>query len=212
MTGLVAYEERLKRDLDWGLREASMYFEEGGAVQKALRRVTTRLDDLGVPYAVAGGLALFFHGYQRFTQDIDILVTKEGLKLLHEKLEGRGYLPPFEGSKHLRDTDSGVKVEFLTTGEFPGDGKPKPVAFPDPANVRVEVAGVWVLRLPTLVELKLASGMTNVHRGKDIVDVQALIAELGLGEDFSDQLNPFVRDKFLELVRLFRDNPIPPEE
>jgi len=156
-------------------------------------------------------LALFYHGHRRFTQDVDILVTKEGLKLIHEKLEGRGYLPRFEGSKHLRDTDSGVKVEFLTTGEFPGDGKPKTVSFPDPAAVRVEVEGMGFLQLPTLVELKLASGMTNVHCGKDIVDVQALVVELNLGDDFAEQLNPFVRDKFLELVRLFRDNPMPPE-
>src|SRR5439155_22517718 len=128
-----------------------------------------------------------------------------------EKLEGLGYLPPFEGSKHLRDTDSGVKVEFLTTGEFPGDGKPKPVAFPNPADVRVEGAGVWFLSLPALVELKLASGITNPLRGKDIVDVQELISALNLGEDFAAQLDPFVRDKFLELVRLIRDNPMPAE-
>lgn len=208
---VVPYETRLKGDFDWALREASMYFEDGGAVQKTLRQVTNRLEELGVPYAVAGGLALFYHGYQRFTQDVDILVTKESLKLIHDKLEGRGYLPPFTGSKHLRDTSTGVKVEFLTTGEFPGDGKPKPVAFPDPAVVRVEVSGMWFLRLPTLVELKLASGMTSVHRGKDIVDVQALIREMNLGEDFAEQLDLYVREKFLELVRLFRDNPVPPE-
>ncbi|HEY1191176.1 MAG TPA: hypothetical protein VGE74_26310 [Gemmata sp.] len=162
-------------------------------------------------YAVVGGLALFFHGYQRFTVDVDILVTKGDLKTIHEQLEGRGYLPPFEGSKHLRDTVTGVKVEFLTTGEFPGDGKPKPVAFPNPTDVRVEGAGIWFLSLPALIELKLASGISNPLRGKDIVDVQSLITELALGDDFAPQLNEFVRSKFLELVKLVRDNPEPAE-
>ena len=67
-----------------------------------------------------------------------------------------------------------MKVEFLTTGEFPGDGKPKSVAFPNPADVRVaKVRGnVVPLAYPTLIELKLASGISNPLRGKDIVDVQ----------------------------------------
>lgn len=33
-------------------------------------------------------------------------------------------VPPFAGSMRLRDTATGVKVEFLTTGDYPGDGKP----------------------------------------------------------------------------------------
>jgi hypothetical protein len=188
-----------------------MHFEEESSVQKTLRAIAKRLDELGVPYAVVGGLAMFFHGYRRFTEDVDILVTKDSLKLVHEKLEGLGYLPPFAGSKHLRDTDTGVKVEFLVTGDYPGDGKPKPVSFPDPAAVRVEGAGVWFLNLTTLIELKLASGLTNPLRGKDIADVQELISARQLGEDLAAQLNPFVRDKYLELVRLIRDNPAKPE-
>ena len=211
MEAIIPYEQRLKRDFDWALREGSLHFEKASAVQTTLRRIVKRLDELGVPYAVVGGLALFFHGYRRFTEDVDILVTKDDLKRIHEKLEGLGYLPPFEGSKHLRDTDSGVKIEFLTTGEYPGDGKVKAVAFPNPADVRVEGAGVWFLSLPSLVELKLASGITNPLRGKDIVDVQELISVLNLGADFAGQLNPFVQDKFLELVRLIRDNPTHPE-
>jgi hypothetical protein len=211
METVVPYETRLNRDFAWALREGSMHFEQESAVQKTLRRIAKRLDDLGIPYAVVGGMAMFFHGYRRFTEDVDILVTRENLALIHEKLEGLGYVPPFTGSKHLRDTESGVKVEFLVTGDFPGDGKPKPVSFPDPAAVCVEGAGVWFLTLPTLIELKLASGLTNPLRGKDIVDVQELITTLKLNEEFAKQLNPFVRDKYLDLVHLIRDNPTKPE-
>ena len=155
------------------------------------RRIAKRLDEIGVPYAVVGGMAMFFHGYRRFTEDVDILVTRENLKLIHEKLEGLGYLPPFAGSKHLRDTESGVKVEFLVAGDYPGDGKPKPVAFPDPADVRVEGSGVWFLSLPTLIELKLASGLTNPLRGKDIVDVQELISALKSGRGVGNATESF---------------------
>jgi hypothetical protein len=53
--------------------------------------------------------------------------------------------------------------------------------------------------LPTLIELKLASGMTNPGRLKDLADVQELIRVLKLPADFSDQLNPFVRGRYSEL-------------
>lgn len=207
MGTIVPYEVRLGQDRLWALREGSMHFEKESAVQQTLTRIARELDSLGVPYAIAGGMALFFHGYRRFTEDVDILVPKDALRVIHEKLEGRGYLPPFEGSKNLRDTRTGVKVEFIVSGDYPGDGKPKPVAFPDPAAVAVEIEGFRFLSLEALIQLKLASGLSNPLRAKDVVDVQELIAALKLGEELADRLDPSVRDKYLELVRLIREAP-----
>jgi hypothetical protein len=201
-----SYEDRLSRNVSWALSEASDYFQDRGNVRKTLRRISAKLDELQIPYAVAGGLALFSHGFRRFTEDVDILVTKDSLSQIHSQLEGLGYVAPFTGSKNLRDTETGVRIEFLVTGQFPGDGKPKPVAFPDPASVAVESDGTKYLNLHALMELKLASGMTNPDRGKDLIDVQELIKSLNLPADFSDKLNPFVRDKYLEIWNLLRSS------
>lgn len=197
--GVPIYEEMLNRDPKWALSEGSRHFEEDSAVFKALYNITSRLKTLGIPYAVVGGMALFRHGLRRFTEDVDLLVTRNDLKTIHEKLEGLGYLPPFTNSKHLRDTRLGVRIEFLTTGDFPGDGKPKPVSFPDPQQVSFEAEGINYIKLPKLVELKLASGMTNPGRLKDLADVMELIKILNLPLEFTEQLNPFVHDKFREL-------------
>src|SRR5439155_18707870 len=132
---MVTYEQLLRKDRRWGFREGSMHFERESAVHKSLEKIVRRLEHLSIPYAVVGAMAMFFHGFERFTTDVDILVTKEGLKQLHDRLEGLGYVRPFAGSKHLRDTEFGVRIKFLTTGDYPGDGKPKPMAFPDPADV-----------------------------------------------------------------------------
>jgi len=184
-----------------------MYFEEHSAVHRTLHRITQRLGELGIPYAIAGGMALFFHGFRRFTEDVDILVTPDGLEQLHRQLEGLGYVPVFPGSKALRDAESGVRVEFLLSGDYPGDGKPKPVAFPHPAAASVEKDGVRWLNLPSLVELKLASGMTNPGRLRDLADVQELIRLLHLPADFSQQLQPFVQEKYAELWTAVQDRP-----
>ncbi len=207
---MISYEQRLSHSLDWALREGSMHFEKDSAVHKTLRKITHRLGELGIAYAIVDGMAMFFHGYRRFTEDVDLLVARADLDEIHRRLEGLGWVPLFQGSKHLRDVEYGVRVEFLTTGDFPGDGLPKPVAFPNPSEVSVEADGMRFLRLPTLIELKLASGISNPRRAKDLVDVQQLIETLSLAEDFADQLNPYVQDKFKELWAVVHDNPSEP--
>jgi hypothetical protein len=196
---MIAYEEKLDQDVAWAFREGSMHFEKDSAVHKALLKITKRLTELGIPYAVVGGMAMFFHGYRRFTEDVDILVTREGLREIHAKLEGLGYVPRFKGSKHLRDAEYGVRIEFLVEGDYPGDGKPKPIAFPNPTKASAEIDGISFLQLGNLLDLKLASGMTGAGRLKDLADVQELIKTLNLSRELADQLHPFVRDKYLEL-------------
>ena len=94
------YESRLNRDPEWAMHEGSEFFRGEGSVQQALRKIARRLSDLGIDYAVAGGMAAFRHGYRRFTEDVDLLVTREGLAEIHRHLEGLGYVPPFSGSKN----------------------------------------------------------------------------------------------------------------
>ncbi len=77
------YHDRLNQDRGWALSEGSLFFEGEGKVQKSLRRITKRLDELGIPYAVVGGMALFQHGYRRFTEDVDLLVTRDNLQKIH---------------------------------------------------------------------------------------------------------------------------------
>lgn len=169
------------------------------AVHRSLHKLATRLDQHGIPYAVIGGMALVAHGYDRTTVDVDVLVTSDALARVHARLDGLGYLPPFAGSKDLRDTETGVRIEFLVAGQFPGDGRPKPVAFPDPSAASVVIDGIRFLTLEKLVELKLASGMTNAGRIKDLADVQELIRALGLDAAFAERLDAYVRAKYAEL-------------
>jgi hypothetical protein len=207
---MITYEEKLNRDVRWAFREGSMHFEKESAVHKTLDRIARKLDELGVDYAVAGAMALFFHGFRRFTEDVDILIAKDGLQRVHEALESRGYLPPFTGSKNLRDTDTGVKIDFIVAGDYPGDGRPKGIVIPHPAQVSTIIDGKRFLTLERLVELKLVSGMTSPRRGKDLVDVQELIERLQLPLEFADRLDPFVREKYQEIWHIIQDNPAEP--
>lgn len=186
------------------LRQIDEFFMNRSPVQQTLRNIVRRLSEKQIDYAVIGGMALALHGLIRPTQDVDLLLTREGLEKFHAELVGRGYVPLFQGArKHFRDAETGVKVEIITTGEYPGDGKPKPVAFPVPADVAIDLGECRVVRLETLVELKLASGLSAEHRTlRDLADVQQLIEMLNIPVELSERLNESVRSEYLRLWQL----------
>jgi len=181
---------------DEGLR----FFMGKGVLNSTLRRVARDLERQQIDYCLIGAVALNFHGYHRFTEDIDLILSKEGLEKFVNKLVGKGYRPAFEGArKKLRTTEGNVRVEVFIAGEFPGDGLPKAVAFPDPKDVDFEIDGIRTLSLEKLVDLKLASGISAADRLKDLADVQEIIKLKKLGSDFAIHLDPSVRNRFIEL-------------
>jgi len=176
-------------------------------VHGALVRLVQTFEALDIPYAIVGAMALNEFGYQRSTVDVDVLLTAEGLATFKAAMLGRGYVEKFPGSRGVRDTEHGVDIDVVLAGMYPGDGQPKPVVFPDPATAAERGSRVALLPLALVVELKLASGMTAPHRLKDLADVQELIRIQQLPRAFADQLNAFVRPKYLELWQAVQDSP-----
>lgn len=184
----MAYEE--------GLR----FFRGVGLMNDTLKQLASDLDDRKIAYSVIGAVALNQHGYRRFTEDIDLLMTTEGLRKFTEELVGRGYRPAFEGAtRKFRATAENIPIEVITAGEYPGDGKPKSVVFPDPNDNTVIIDGIKTITLVKLVELKLASGMTGAGRRKDLADIQELIRIRSLEASFAEKLDISVRAMYLEL-------------
>jgi hypothetical protein len=181
-------------------QEGIRYFMGEGSLNSTLKQLAADLDMHNIDYVVVGAVALLAHGYPRFTEDIDLVLTAEGLDRFHQELVGLDYAPAFQGSrKRLRATASGVNVEVMVTGESPGDDKPKPVSMPNPRTEFVDIDGVYFVSLEKLIELKLASGMTAGDRLKDLADVQELIKARSLTSEFASLLDPYVRARFLEL-------------
>ena len=93
--------------------EGVRFFKGKGMLNKALKRIAADLDRHGIDYAAIGAIALNRHGYKRFTEDIDLLLTREGLEKFREKLVGLGYRPAYEGAqKKFRTTDENIPVDI----------------------------------------------------------------------------------------------------
>lgn len=196
------------------LVQGDAFFRGESPMHFTASKLAKKLRELGIPFAVTGGMALGPHNYRRYTDDVDVIVRPEDWKRFKERWLGLGYVEVFKGSKAVRDTEHDVQIDALLSGGFPGDGKPKEFAFPDPSRPGVvsDLPGVPIVTLETLIELKIASGKTAPgRRFKDHADAIELIRRNGLDESFGARLDPYVQTEYLELLEMARLPDQPPE-
>src|SRR5205814_1847780 len=62
---MIPFEEKMSRGGGAAIEEASRFFMKQGPVHEALRRIAIKLEELKIAYAVARGMALVAHGYDR---------------------------------------------------------------------------------------------------------------------------------------------------
>lgn len=177
------------------LREIDMFFQGRDPVHQTMRRVAKKLEKAGIPYAVVGGMAVNAHKYQRTTGDVDLLLTAEGLEEFQQRFLGKGYARVRNRPRRFLDRISGITIDFLVTGLFPGNGEPGPIAYPDPDMASKTIDTIQVVDLVTLVQLKLAA-----RRWRDFADVVELIRYNRLDESFLSRLHPSVRGDFIECL------------
>lgn len=182
-----------------GLAYCERFFMGQAEAQQALYRLTALLEADGIAYVVIGAFALNEYGYRRVTVDVDLVLREEDLQRFKELHLGQGYSERVVGTGKLLDTVHTVNIDVLSTGRFPGDGKPKPIAFPDPATTAIRGERFALLPLPRFLELKLASGMTAPHRLQDLADVLNLVRHASIPAGLEADLHPWVREKFREL-------------
>lgn len=190
------YTQRMNADINWALWQGGLFFQNECEVQHSLRRLALRLNALGTNYAVVGGMALYLHGFRRYTENVNILVTREDLPEVHHALLDNGYRISRAGSHNIHDMKNGVYIKFMVSNDVP-----------DPQRMAAERDGVWLLNLAPLLNLNLISGMKSIARLKDVSDVQEMIKLLHLPQDFAEQLSPSVREKHDELWQGFQPNP-----
>jgi hypothetical protein len=187
------------------LEEADRLSNGNARVNMAASRLNADLRSRNIDYVIIGGIALRAHGYLRYTDNLDIVLTTEGMDRFRKELLGRGGLGMFGYDAISRDGRAVSSypeqaiVTFKIAGEYPGDGQPKPVSFPEPFVSSIEIEGASFATLEKLIELKLASGLTAPDRLKDLADIQELIKVRRLPRELAADLNPYVREKYLEL-------------
>jgi hypothetical protein len=172
-----------------------MFFDRRDEVHKTLRRLVRRLEKASISYAVLGGMAVFAHRYQRTTHDVDVLLKPAGFEEFRRLFVPNFYINVTGRSRRFVDKRNKKEIAILVAGHFPGSGKPGPVAFPDPDDVKEIIDKTQTVTLAVLVQLKLAA-----RRHQDLADVVNLIKYNDLDESFLNNLHPSLHQDYIECL------------
>jgi hypothetical protein len=123
-------------------------------VRDAAIKSAAQLNDLGIRYAIAGGLAVGAHGYVRATTDVDFLVGEEAF-------EHQGSLVAFKAGVPI-EVD-GVRIDYMSPVSL-GPQLEEVLDHP------LMTEGLAVVPIRVLIYMKLAA-----KRRRDMVDVIELV-------------------------------------
>lgn len=157
-------------------------------------RIAVALEDHGISYALGGALAYGQYGIPRATNDVDVnvFVTPERLDDVFTALRSLGIVVDANVARDAADRE-GLIVLWL--GAFRIDVFTPSIAFSweaERTRVRVDIdgTGVWFLSAEALCIFKLL-----FFRGKDVVDLERLIAVQGAAIDAA-----YVRTHIVEML------------
>ena len=176
------------------------------------KEVIEKLNEDNVEFLLVGGLAVGFHGYARFTGDMDLWLNPSGenlnrlgkalsnLKYSRDVIEDILKSRPVEHPTPIRlfSEDEKFKVDLMTTIFY------ERLTF-QACNLRAvkhDVGGhrLRIIGLKDLIDIK-----SNVKRYdgnlKDLVDAQELRKILERGKTLEIQKNPSVINKLFKQVR-----------
>ncbi|MGH7128799.1 MAG: hypothetical protein ACREIV_09530 [Planctomycetaceae bacterium] len=142
-----------------------------GRYGRVVRAVDHLLGVLGCESVLAGGWAVWRHGYVgRVTQDVDIVLPADRIDEFLQAASVSGFeIPPQPAGRwpkvHHKQTD--VTVDVLPEGGRPGSSShPAPTTIPHPIVLGADVGILRYIHLRGLIEVKLGAG-----RGRDESDV-----------------------------------------
>lgn len=157
-------------------------------------QIAAALEHQGVPYALGGALAYGQYGIPRATNDVDVnvFVGLDGLDPVFSALRSLGVVIDAAAARGAAEQE-GMMVLWL--GPFRLDVFTPSIAFSwEAARTRVRHdingTGVWFLSAEALCVFKLL-----FFRGKDVVDLERLIAVQGAAIDAG-----YVRVRIVEML------------
>ena len=103
-------DEALAERFEAALDRIGAYFMGSSPVQDAATQIARLLSEMKIDYAIAGALCLAAHGVVRATEDVDVLISRDGLERFKKAWLGqgvRGRPPGGQGGPGYRERREG---------------------------------------------------------------------------------------------------------
>ncbi|MEE9404467.1 MAG: hypothetical protein V3V20_06210 [Algisphaera sp.] len=162
-----------------------MLTDDDAPILEIARRVTAVCREAGLEAAVIGGVAVFLHGYERTTVDVDTYCGDREAVAVALRAAGFSWHP--EASEFRLE---GVPVHLLNADEL-GHA---------PAYLE-ERRGIQTVSLGELLTLKLRTGVRCLTRAQDLADAVKLIRIHKLNGSYANRIGADVRAEFKSILK-----------
>jgi hypothetical protein len=140
--------------------------EENSEYDRALAVLKDLAKKEGIPIAIIGGLAAIYHGYERNTNDIDVVVAAQHLDTVIRVAPKYGIKVIWQDPRGWHKLHYEVRIEIIPEGGKPN--KDAPTLIPGPRQLGVS-EGMEYAKLEGWMETKLSSG--RLQDRADVVQV-----------------------------------------
>lgn len=160
-----------------------------GALRDAVKAVAKAIRSVPGAYACfIGGLAVQHHGYNRWTDDVDVVVDTAHFGEILNHLRAAGFVITQQWT--LQNRETGAKLDLLREGVTLKNAR---FPLPHPSEMGPNTG---YARLPWLLRLKL-----DAHRREDLADIVRIMrSHLDQAEAIAAELPEVFRKEFLELT------------
>lgn len=167
---------------------------------KAIENISTLLKDKGINFTFIGGAARNQYGYEKITEDIDLLVDiKDKDKMLNLPIGYIRELSKGRGKRFILHNPK-TQIDVIYSGEEAGSEFSN-IKYCEPSIISKNIKGVPFITLKALINYKLASGIYGKLRFKDFDDIIELIKRNNLPLKYCNDLRGDLKDKYIELWR-----------
>ena len=186
VNGQATWPARCDQRVFWGERSADnctgvmrnhFQISEVIKIREELLKVVRALNDAGVPYALAGGLAVTVHGYPRLTKDIDLIIPPDAIEEALEAVGALGFTLPAapmtfrkgqEGEQRIHrisriEHEEVLTIDFMLAGAFLED------VWADREQYELDGIPIVVASRKGLIKMKRSAG-----RSQDLADLERL--------------------------------------
>lgn len=151
-----------------------------------------------IDFCFIGGAILPEYGYNRTTEDIDILISKSD-KDKFLKLAGTYLKRKFkDAQKSFYWNNPKIQIDIIYSGDKAGD-MTKGIEYKEPYEIDMVKNSIPKLTLENLIQYKLCSGLYGKGRLKDFGDVQQLIIINDLDKEFANSFRKDLKNKYIEI-------------
>jgi len=174
------------------LEQGLLTLQGAGPILEIAREISQLLRDHRIDGAIIGGVAVGLHGRVRATEDVDVFVATDSLRV-SEILKQVGFaFDPASREFVKRD----VPVHLVTPAQIGS----RQLHYED-------IDGIRTVSLADLINIKLRSGRDNILRARDLGDAVDLIRANSLGGDFAAKIDSDLRADFRRILDALGSEP-----